>query len=123
MLRNEALNQALEDLQANFSDLEVSAVVSQDGLMIASLLPERGDGGPVAAMCAAMMLVGTRAVRELERGTLRQVLVKGDNGSAVITSAGPNAVLLALAKKEARLGLVFMELSRTSEEIEKILAD
>ena len=123
MQRNEALNKALKNLRSNSKDIEACAVVSEDGMMIASQLAEKKEDGPVAAMCSAMMSVGTRTVRELKRGKLQQVLVKGDQGFAAITNAGPHAVLLALAGPDAKLGLVLLELSRASAEIEKILAE
>ena len=119
--RAEQLNQILEKLQTRSSDIEACAVVSEDGLMIASLLPEGFQDEQVAAMSAAMMSMGTRTTQELNRGTLRQLFVKGDNGYAIGMYAGPNAVLLALAGKEAKLGLIFLDLSRTVEEINKAL--
>lgn len=123
MLRNEALNKALENLQASSSDIEACAIVSEDGLMIATLLPAAHDDGPIAAMSAAMMSIGTRASRELKRGELQQIFVKGENGYVVIMNAGPHAVLLALARKEAKLGLVFLDMSRAADEAKKILAN
>jgi uncharacterized protein len=115
--RAEQLNQILEKLKTSSSDIEACAVVSEDGLMIASLLPEGFEDEQVAAMSAAMMSMGTRTTQELNRGTLRQLFVKGDNGYAIGMYAGPNAVLLALAGKEAKLGLIFLDLSRAVEEI------
>jgi predicted regulator of Ras-like GTPase activity (Roadblock/LC7/MglB family) len=119
--RAEQLNQILEKLQTSSNDIEACAVVSQDGLMIASLLPQGYEDDQVAAMSAAMMSTGTRTTQELNRGTLQQIFVKGDNGYVIGMYAGPKAVLLALAGKEAKLGLVFLDLSRTTEEIVKAL--
>jgi predicted regulator of Ras-like GTPase activity (Roadblock/LC7/MglB family) len=119
--RAEQLNQILEKLQTGSSDIEACAVVSEDGLSIASLLPEGYEEEQVAAMCAAMMSAGTRTTKELNRGALQQLFVKGDNGYVIGMYAKPTAVLLALAGKEAKLGLVFLDLSRTAEEISKAL--
>lgn len=119
--RAEQLNQILEKLQTGSNDIEACAVASEDGLMIAGMLPEGYEEEQIAAMSAAMMSTGTRTTQELNRGTLQQLFVKGDNGYAIAMYAGPNAVLLALAGKEAKLGLVFLDLSRTAEEIDKAL--
>lgn len=119
--RAEQLNQILEKLKTGSSDIEACAVVSEDGLMIASLLPQGYKEEQVAAMSAAMMSMGTRTTQELNRGTLRQLFVKGDNGYAIGMYAGPNAVLLALAGKGAKLGLIFLDLSRAVEEINMAL--
>lgn len=122
MSRTEELNSILENLRASSSDVEACAIVSEDGLMIASLLPTGHEEGPIAAMSAAMMSIGTRTTRELKRGNLQQVFVKGDNGYVVIMHAGPHAVMLALARKEAKLGLIFLDLSRAAEEAKRVLA-
>jgi predicted regulator of Ras-like GTPase activity (Roadblock/LC7/MglB family) len=119
--RAEQLNRILEKLQASSSDIEACAVVSEDGLMIASLLPDGFEEAQVAAMSAAMMSTGTRTTQELNRGTLQQLFVKGDNGYVIGMYAGPKAVLLTLARKEAKLGLLFLDLSRATEEINKAL--
>ena len=119
--RAEQLNRILENLQNSSSDIEACAVVSEDGLMIAGLLPEGFEEAQVAAMSAAMMSTGTRTTQELNRGTLQQLFVKGDNGYVIGTYAGPHAVLLALAGKEAKLGLIFLDLSRAAEETKNAL--
>ena len=119
--RAEQLNQILEKLKTSSSDIEACAVVSEDGLMIASLLPEGFEDDQVAAMSATMMSMGTRTTQELNRGSLRQLFIKGDNGYAIGMYAGPNAVLLALAGKEAKLGLLFLDLSRAVEKINIVL--
>ena len=44
-------------------------------------------------MSAALLSLGARVARELDRGTLEQVLVKGDNGYVLMLQAGNDAVL------------------------------
>ncbi len=112
----EALADLLEDLEAT-SDIEASAVVSVDGLMIASALPRDVEEDRVAAMSAAMLSLGERTARELARGGLSEVYVKGENGYVVLMASGENAVLTALARKDAKLGLVFLDMKRTAEEV------
>lgn len=122
MSRTELLNRALRTLQSGVADVEASALVSEDGLVIASALQQGIDETRVAAMSAAMLSMAGRSAQELRRGKLDQVYVKGDDGYAILMSAGPHAVLLALARKESKLGLIFFELQRTSEELKSILA-
>lgn len=122
MSRTESLNRSLRSLQSAAADIEASAVVSEDGLIIASALPQGVEEGRVAAMSAALLSMGTRTAHELRRGTLEQLFVRGDQGYTVIMNAGPHAVLLSLARKEAKLGLLFFELARASEEIKAILS-
>ena len=122
MSRIDGLNSALSKLQAGSSDIEAGAVVSEDGLIIASMLPQGVEEGRIAAMSAAMLSIGTRTAMELKRGRLEQLYVKGDNGYVIIMNAGPHAVMLAMTRKEAKLGLIFLEVSRAAEEVKNILA-
>ena len=122
MSRTEDLNRSLAKLQSSSSDIEACAVVSEDGLIIASSLPQSVEESRIAAMSAAMLSMGSRTAQELNRGKVQQMYVKGEVGYVLLVSAGPNAVLLAMARVEAKLGLIFLELSRAADEIEKILS-
>ena len=117
----EELTGLLKDLEATTPDIEASAVVSVDGLMIASALPRDVEEDRVAAMSAAMLSLGERTAKELARGDLSEVYVKGENGYVVLMASGENAVLTALARKDAKLGLVFLDMKRTAEEVAKIV--
>ncbi len=118
--RTEKLTDLLKELEAT-SDIEASAVVSVDGLMIASALPQDVEEDRVAAMSAAMLSLGERTAGELARGGLSEVYVKGENGYIVLMASGENAVLTALARKDAKLGLVFLDMKRAAEEVAKLL--
>ncbi len=122
MSRSEDLNNALSNLQASSADIEACAIVSEDGLIIASSLPQGLEETHIAAMSAAMLSMGSRTALELNRGNVQQLFVKGENGYVIIMYAGPHAALLAMARKEAKLGLIFLDLSRAAEEVKNILS-
>ena len=56
----EEINQILSDLNGRSADIEASALVSTDGLTIASALSQNIDEDRVAAMSAAMLSLGDR---------------------------------------------------------------
>ncbi len=111
----------LRDLQASSSDIEASAVVSVDGLTIASALPQTVEEDRVSAMSAAMLSLGERIAGELGRGSLDQVYVKGEHGYVVLMSIGEDAVLTALAHQQAKLGLIFLDMRRAATDIAKLI--
>ena len=119
--RTEALDSILRDLQGASADIEATAVVSADGVIIASALPAGVEEDRVAAMSAAMLSLGERTAAELGRGALDQVFIKGVTGYVVLMSAGREAVLTALAREDAKLGLIFLDMQRTAEEIGKVV--
>jgi predicted regulator of Ras-like GTPase activity (Roadblock/LC7/MglB family) len=111
----------LRDLQASSPDIEASAVVSVDGLSIASALPAEVEEDRVSAMSAAMLSLGERIAGELGRGTLDQVYIKGKSGYVILMSVGEEAVLTALAREQAKLGLIFLDMRRAAQALEKLI--
>jgi predicted regulator of Ras-like GTPase activity (Roadblock/LC7/MglB family) len=119
--RTQLMVDRLRDLQASSPDIEASAVVSVDGLTIASALPQEVEEDRVSAMSAAMLSLGERIANELGRGSLEQVYIKGENGYVLLVSIGAEAVLTALARKQAKLGLIFLDLRRATEDLVKLI--
>lgn len=119
--RTEQLVERLRDLQASSGDVEAAAIVSVDGLSMASSLPGHIEEDRVSAMSAAMLSLGERISTELGRGMLEQVMVKGENGYVILTAVGDEAVLTVLARKEAKLGLIFLDVTRTVDALAQLV--
>jgi predicted regulator of Ras-like GTPase activity (Roadblock/LC7/MglB family) len=119
--RTEQIIARLRDLRVVTPDIEASAVVSVDGLTIASDLPADVEEDRVSAMSAAMLSLGERIASELGRGTLDQVYIRGNEGYVILMSIGEEAVLTALARKEAKLGLVFLDMRRAAADLRDLL--
>jgi predicted regulator of Ras-like GTPase activity (Roadblock/LC7/MglB family) len=108
-------------LQASSPDIEATAIVSVDGLSIASALPQGVEEDRVSAMSAAMLSLGERIANELGRGSLDQVYIKGAKGYVILMSVGEEAVLTALAREGAKLGLIFLDMRRATEDLTKLI--
>ena len=119
--RTEQIIARLRDLRVSTPDIEASAVVSVDGLIMASDLPAEVEEDRVSAMSAAMLSLGERIAGELGRGTLDQVYIRGDNGYVILTAVGEEAVLTVLARKDAKLGLVFLDMRRAAEDLTSLV--
>lgn len=119
--RTDQMVDRLRDLQASSPDVEASAVVSVDGLTMASALPQSVEEDRVAAMSAAMLSLGERIAGELGRGNLDQVYIRGKNGFVILMAVGQEAVLTVLARQEAKLGLLFLDMRRTTEDLVQLL--
>ena len=119
--RSDQMVERLRNMQAAAPDIEASAVVSVDGLIMASALQQGVEEDRVSAMSAAMLSLGERISNELGRKGLEQVYIKGSKGSIVLTSVGSEAVLTALARQEAKLGLIFLEMRRAAEDLVKLV--
>ncbi len=119
--RAEDMVKRLREMQAATPEIEASAVVSVDGLTIASALPDGVEEDRVSAMSAAMLSLGERIAAELNRGSLDQVYIHGDDGYVILSAIGEEAVLTALAREQAKLGLIFLEMRRAAEDLSEFI--
>ena len=119
--RSQLMVDRLRELQTSSPDTEASAVVSVDGLSIASALPQGVEEDRVSAMSAAMLSLGERIASELGRGTLEQVYIKGEKGYVILMSVGEEAVLTALARGHTKLGLILLDMRRAAADLSKLI--
>jgi len=120
-MRTDMIQQTLEDLNGSTAEIEACALISLDGLMIASVLPHGMDEDRVGAMSAALLSLGERTARELSRGALERVLIQGEHGYVIMSASGPEAVLTVLAKSNAKLGLIFLDIKRAALALSKMI--
>lgn len=122
MTRAESLTRLLRNLASTTPNVEAAAVVDNDGLMIASSLPADIADDAVAAMSAALLGMSERAVQELRRGQFELIMLRGSEGFTILARCGEEGVLTVLARPEAKLGLIFLDVTRTSKEITRVLS-
>jgi uncharacterized protein len=106
---SDQLNLILHELERNVPHVEATAVVSTDGLVIASRLPRDVEEDRIGAMAAAILTISKRSGEELDRGGMLRVLIEGTDGYLLIRSIGEDAVLIALVDRGVRLGMLFYE--------------
>jgi hypothetical protein len=119
--RSQRLDRAIADLLAQAPEVEAAAVVSFDGLPMASALPATMDEDRVAAMSAALLSLGERAAEGLGRGGLNQVYIEGESGTVFLVSADDEAVLVAVAAKGAKVGMMLYEVRRAADSVANAL--
>ena len=115
------LVELLRQMEAINSEIQGSAIVSVQGLPICSVLARDVNDGIVSAMSAAILSVSERAVDELARGELKRILIEGEDGIIILSRAGGNAILCTLARSNASLGMVFLNIESVSRKIAQLL--
>ena len=120
---DQQLKPILSELNNVSEHIEASAVMSRDGLSVASVLGNGVDPDRLGAMCAALLGLADTTARELNRGALRQVLIHGTLGYMLITHVGEKAVLAVATKPGTNLGMVFLETKKTAEKISGIIGN
>lgn len=121
MDRTTNLAKILKNLQSGSPDVEASALITEDGLIIASSLPQDLDEVTVGGMSATLLNLGTRAATALHRGEVKEVIVRGEQGYGVMVSAGRGVLLLVVANENAKLGLIFFDMRAAINAIKQIL--
>lgn len=117
-----SLQGILQNFVAGSISVQGAAVVTPDGLPLASALPGNMDEEKTAAMSAAMLSLGERIGQELARGEIDRIFVQGANGYGVLTSCGEDAMLLTMASSDAKQGLLFMEIKQMSKQVTSALS-
>ena len=120
-INTEKLGHILQNFVSTTLDVQGAAMVTPDGLPLASTLPGGMDDERVSAMSAAMLSLGDRIGRELARGEIDRIYVEGEEGFSILTSCGEDAVFLVLAGKSAKQGVLMLEIKRTLAELKKLL--
>jgi predicted regulator of Ras-like GTPase activity (Roadblock/LC7/MglB family) len=114
------MNAILRDLRLGLQEIEAAVLISSDAMALASDIADEADEEMIGALSASVLSMGERAARDLKRGVLEQVYIKGDQGYLLLVHCGPDALLSLLVKPEAKLGVVFMEAKRTAEDLAKL---
>jgi len=112
----------LSEMESRDPDIKGSIIVRSDGLIVASALREDIDRDLVAAMCTSLLNVSRRVLEELNLGEIESYIVRGKNGVIMAIDVTPDITIAALAKKDANLGLLYIELRRAAEKIREILS-
>lgn len=115
----EKIKDILLELERN-SEVSNSALVSLKGQMMASALHKDVDERAVAAMTAALTSVGTRVADTLKSGKTGSIVISGANKLIVLQQL-TQAVLIALAPADAKIGLIDFEINSALDKIKMVL--
>ncbi len=112
-----AVTPILKRLNSTSADIQASAVMSRDGHSLATVLGDEVNSVRLGAICATLLSLGEKASIELKRGSLKQILIHGEEGYVLLLRIGEKAVLAVVSRPSANLGMMLVEARRTSSEI------
>jgi predicted regulator of Ras-like GTPase activity (Roadblock/LC7/MglB family) len=116
----ELLEAILHELK-RAGEVEASAIVSRDGLLIASDIPRGVHAETFAAMTATMLGAAETATSELKKGVPERVIIESKDGKVIASGAGPKALLVVMTSPRAGLGLVLVEMAKATEKVKGLL--
>jgi predicted regulator of Ras-like GTPase activity (Roadblock/LC7/MglB family) len=100
---DQRLKDTLRSLRQASPRLVGAAVVTADGFIVASDLPDEQYEKKVTVMAMAMLTMGQEATDELGSSHVERVLVESRDNYIVMVNVGPSAVLAAVSSKVSEL--------------------
>jgi predicted regulator of Ras-like GTPase activity (Roadblock/LC7/MglB family) len=126
--RSDALHRSLAALHRTAPDVVGSAIITNDGLVIAVYPPgwdsdiqDPTGGENVAAMAAVVAGVAERTMVRLDQGELERILMEGERGTVSVFPVTSDSALALLIDKSAKLGLTLNAARKTADEVREIL--
>ena len=117
----QTLHARLTTLKEHLPEVDAAAVISVDGLIMASALPQGINEDRVSAMSASMLSLGQQINKEMRLASLEQIYTRSNNGYVVLLAIGKLAVLTTLVKGDAKLGVLFLELRKAADDFTQML--
>lgn len=119
--RSSRVGDQLRVLTTSTPEILGAVVVNMDGFVIASVIPADVDEELIGGMAASLLGVGERITADLMGSEMEQVYVRSPKGYIVLNAVSNDAALVLLVTREAKLGLIFLELKHATSELARLL--
>ena len=117
----QSVNQHLRTLRTSTPEIIGAVVVNMDGFVVSSVIPSEVDDELIGGMAAAVIGVGERIAADLMRAQMEQVYIRSPKGYVIINAINEQSALILLVTRDAKLGLIFLELRRVVEELTRVI--
>ncbi|MFX0134908.1 MAG: roadblock/LC7 domain-containing protein [Candidatus Hodarchaeota archaeon] len=114
------LNELLREFESN-TPVKISAVVSRDGLIIASINDYQLNEDSIAGLAADITILSERTMKELLNTTVKKLIIDSKDGSIILIPAGDEAIIFSLIPNMKNLGIVIFNLEKLANKVKKIL--
>jgi uncharacterized protein len=119
--RGSRIADVLRTLRTSTPEILGAVVVNMEGIVIASLLPQEVDEELIGGMAASLLGVGERISADLMGSKMEQIYARSPKGYIVLNAVSAEAALVLLVTREAKLGLIFLEIKRVAVELARII--
>lgn len=114
----EDLERVLNSLR-NLSYIEGAAIVSRNGILLNSVLPQDIDGQKFAAMSASMV-GASETVAALMKSFAKRIIIETEREKILALGAGPKAILVVSVNEKTDIEKLSQELEKHRKDIMKI---
>lgn len=118
----ERVTDVLRGLRTTSPEVIGAVVVSRDGFIVASVIPNEIDEDLIGGMASTLLGVGERIATDLMRAEMEQIYVRSPKGFIIVNAVGQESALVLLVTRDAKLGMIFIELRRIVADLVRQLA-
>jgi len=116
--RSARLHRSLDELMQQAPEIQGALIVSNDAFLVASAIDDADTIGPIAAN---LFDLAEKAAGRLDKGRLDRILVDASEGTLAAVPAGPHAVLVAVVRKQVKLGVVLELMVRWARVVAELM--
>lgn len=116
---SQLLEEILDELIAHTPDILIALVVSDDGLNVASGIPDDDDDS-IALIASDLVDMAEEFCKRLAQGQLNRILLEGETRTTVVVNAGSHTILAVLVPAQTKLGLIGLSMRRAAGQIASI---
>ena len=116
----EKITEILREVEDDAPEVEGTALVSWEGLLIAGALRSDFDETMVSATASTLQGLGEQTATEFTKGKLDFVTVTGTGGYVFVTSVKDTGVLIVITNKRAKIGVVLFAMNKAKKKLAKL---
>ncbi|MEJ2592119.1 MAG: roadblock/LC7 domain-containing protein [Candidatus Thiodiazotropha sp.] len=119
--QKQKIDSILGDFVMGTASIQAAAVMSRDGILIASRLHKSVNPDRLSAISASILSLANRASSDLQQGNLEQVLIDSSDGFLLMVKVGSNAVLSVVSRPSSRLGMLLHDTKKSAATLAALL--
>ncbi len=118
---------ALTSIQKILKELEMksstyaSIVATSDGMPVTSAAHNYVNEVEASGVASSILALGEQTTETFKHEGLKRVLISAEEGTSILTQINSNLILLCVAPKKARLGLLFIEINKAIGKINEAI--
>ena len=117
--REQMMLEMLKELRADSLGVEAAVLISSDAMPLASDMSDSLEEEVMSATASSLVAVGERVARDLDRGDVGQIYVRGEKGDLIVVTVNDNALLACTVDRSSKMGL--LEVSRCASRLAEII--
>lgn len=117
------LEKVLYQLHIDSLEIESSALISKDGLTLASNLNKDVNEDHIGAMSAALLSLGNRIIDNLVHSSTNSIMIQSQAGYVIVTAVTDELLLTVMTRPDSQLGMVFHDIKTAANSAREIVHD